>query len=359
MSAWAAVGSVLGSVLSGIFNSNSTSSTNESNLKIAQMNNEYNKQLLQMQLDYNQSAYEQEVEDWYKQQEYNSPANQRARYEEAGINPALAMIDGSTTSSTASSHNSANIPYSTAPTMQSTQYDFSGLGAAGAAIDQMAKTQSEINAIDAVTEGKQIENQYQSAILDNKIFQAAEQLKDMKYSNQKSMLENSLLSFDNSVKEQRYQNELQTHSLNVQQAEQNIINSKANTAYINALTAMSKYNLKFAEETKYLQVAQIAADVSLVGAQTKESYSRITENFSKILKNQLESEGIKVNNYILKATANSIISKQFYDEIKAQWDSYDYSYNSYLNKNSSGYNWRHYIEGFTKSLLPLGTFIKK
>lgn len=61
----------------------------KNNLELAKYNNEYNKKF------------------WYEMQDYNSPASQRARLEEAGLNPNYQSID---------SGNVSNSPVSTIPT---------------------------------------------------------------------------------------------------------------------------------------------------------------------------------------------------------------------------------------------------
>lgn len=74
--------------LDSIGNIFSTSSTNKTNLKIAQMNNEFNERMLQKQMDYN-------TEMWEKENEYNSASAQRQRLEDAGLNPYMMMDGGS------------------------------------------------------------------------------------------------------------------------------------------------------------------------------------------------------------------------------------------------------------------------
>ena len=73
------------SLLGGLFSSYGQSSSNATNLKIAQATFNHNKEM------------------WNLENEYNSPKNQMARYREAGLNPNL--MYGSV-----SSGNSNNIP---------------------------------------------------------------------------------------------------------------------------------------------------------------------------------------------------------------------------------------------------------
>lgn len=126
-------------------------STNKANLQIAQMNNEYNERQLDKQI---QTQWDM----WNAENEYNTPAAQMQRAEEAGINPynALGMISsGNASSMTAPTANTADTSGTQqmgAP-MQTT--DFSSLeglrGVARNFID-LINSQEE-------TKGKQLENQ--------------------------------------------------------------------------------------------------------------------------------------------------------------------------------------------------------
>lgn len=86
--------------------------TNQANMDIAQMSNEYNMMMLDKQI-------EQQWEMWQAENEYNSPAAQKQRYLEAGINPYMADMDaGSASSMTAPSAQAAVTPTMVGATMQ-------------------------------------------------------------------------------------------------------------------------------------------------------------------------------------------------------------------------------------------------
>ena len=79
----AGLGSIGGSLLGGIFGSNSQSSANAANLRIAQMNNEFNERMLERQIAYNrenQQVQNQWSEDMYNK--YNSPQAQVEQMED-------------------------------------------------------------------------------------------------------------------------------------------------------------------------------------------------------------------------------------------------------------------------------------
>lgn len=116
---WPAIISALAALGSSIANVVSTKKTNKSNKEIAQMNNQFNEGMFEKQI-----AYEQEMFD--KENEYNTPANQVARLQSAGLNPvwsSQAIAQGQ-----ASASGGAVSPPSAQPvTMQAPQFDFSGI----------------------------------------------------------------------------------------------------------------------------------------------------------------------------------------------------------------------------------------
>ena len=74
--------------------------TNQANLDIAHMNNQYNRENLERQID-------EQWKMWNAENEYNSASAQRARLEEAGLNPYMMMSGGSAGSATAMNGSSA------------------------------------------------------------------------------------------------------------------------------------------------------------------------------------------------------------------------------------------------------------
>lgn len=78
---------LVGDVASGLFGIGSQASSNKANMELAKYQNEWNEYM------------------WNKQNEYNTPKNQMARYLEAGLNPNLIYGSGS-----ASAGNSSSVP---------------------------------------------------------------------------------------------------------------------------------------------------------------------------------------------------------------------------------------------------------
>ena len=96
---------LIGNVVSGISNLFGNSSTNDTNREIARETNEQNYKMFQEQLAFTEDM-------WNKNNEYNTPAAQRQRFEEAGINPYMAvgqMQGGNATMATTPTPNSAQV----------------------------------------------------------------------------------------------------------------------------------------------------------------------------------------------------------------------------------------------------------
>lgn len=79
----------LGSVLSGAIGAASTSDTNKTNLKIAQMNNDFNAREARKARDF-------QLDMWNRENEYNKASSQRKRLQEAGYNPYMSDAQAGT-----------------------------------------------------------------------------------------------------------------------------------------------------------------------------------------------------------------------------------------------------------------------
>lgn len=92
------------SLLGGLFQGNQSVKAqklaNASNEKIARENNQWQRENMQMQNDWN-------IEQWNRENEYNSASAQSQRFREAGLNPYLAMTGGAS-AGTASSITSSD-----------------------------------------------------------------------------------------------------------------------------------------------------------------------------------------------------------------------------------------------------------
>lgn len=91
---------LLGSGLSGGMNKKAAKEYNKGQMKIAQMNNDFNAQQASQnrtwQTTERMAQNDWNLEQWNRENEYNSPAAQRARLEEAGYNPYMQGLAGNT-----------------------------------------------------------------------------------------------------------------------------------------------------------------------------------------------------------------------------------------------------------------------
>ena len=74
------IGAAIGGIAQTIGSAISANKTNKTNLKIAQMNNDFNREEAQKARNF-------QVEQWERENAYNTPANQRKRLQDAGYNP--------------------------------------------------------------------------------------------------------------------------------------------------------------------------------------------------------------------------------------------------------------------------------
>lgn len=103
--------------------SQSTKNTNKTNLKIADRTNQANMDIAQMSNEYNMAMLDKQIAEqwkmWHAQNEYNSPAAQRQRREDAGYNPFMGEDGGTASSMTSPSAQPAVTPTMVGATMQS------------------------------------------------------------------------------------------------------------------------------------------------------------------------------------------------------------------------------------------------
>lgn len=96
--------SLLGGLVSGIFNVGSQAMANAANMRAVRENNELHRELAEYQWSKN-------LEMWNLQNQYNSPASQMARFKEAGLNPNLIYSQGN-------AGNASSMPSYQSPTTQ-------------------------------------------------------------------------------------------------------------------------------------------------------------------------------------------------------------------------------------------------
>lgn len=332
---------VLGSLLGGVFGSNSQESANEANLKIARENNAFNERLMNKQDALNYEA-------WKRQNEYNTPSAQVQRLKEAGLNPYLMMSNGNQIG-TASSQNSSSMASSSGnPNMQA--YDPSsgisnGVNALGGAIANyinMKKAESEIAKMNI--ENKLLEQQIVSVTKDNesKSLMNDEILRGFKFDNYKKSAE-----YENQLWSNRYQQETFNSDVGIKRLqEQNL----ANQNVLQGLTAlqMSLNNKQLQNEIDAFpkrlkaELNEAYARSFAAYASGKASLSSAALNFKMALTETLKQRGLHYDNTVKLRSINSLVQTAKYTASKAKWESsmseYDYNmrhYNSPIDSDAS------------------------
>lgn len=129
----------------------------------ARLNYEYTSKLMGQQHDYN-------VSDFYLQNEYNSPSNQRSRLEAAGINPAMLGTSNTTTLGMSPTSASGYSPVDYSSVVQASQQE--------RLIDaQVANLRSQSNLTNQQAENIDIKNEYESLIGSNTVSLLGTQIK--------------------------------------------------------------------------------------------------------------------------------------------------------------------------------------
>lgn len=112
------VGSLAGSIVGNLFANQAQEKTNQANIQMTRETNDMNRMIAQETNQANREmaefAYRQNLEQWHRENEYNSPAAQMSRLKEAGLNPNL--VYGSIGNTAGGS------PTYDAPTMQGSTY---------------------------------------------------------------------------------------------------------------------------------------------------------------------------------------------------------------------------------------------
>lgn len=167
-------GSFLGNAVGGLFSSHSSRKANKANLQIARETNASNERIQDKQNQFNLAM-------WNKENAYNTPAAQRQRYEEAGINPYFAL--GNIQGGNASSLLSADSAPMQGATMQPVDYSWIGNG-----INQA--TQTAATAIAA--QGQAIDNGWKNVEKSLQVNQMIQDIKNGKLRNEYQKMSNDM-----------------------------------------------------------------------------------------------------------------------------------------------------------------------
>ena len=234
-------------LIGGIFSSNAAAKAAKAQLQAVRETNQANAQLAQKQNDWN-------LAQWNRQNSYNTPAAQRARYEEAGINPYFAL--GNIQSGMADSLSSADLanqqPVTSELQGQSSAILANSLSRAGSDFFNMSLQGEQAKKL-------QIENTFEASKL-------KEQVDSLKYDNVAKKMANdvynsSLESLKNIAKNQERLSYIHVATQSLQQV---------GTAYD---VAMKKFQQKYLQPQQYnlfeMNLNQMVADIARTKAEER------------------------------------------------------------------------------------------
>lgn len=210
-----------------------TDRTNKANLAISRETNAYNYLLASKQNDWN-------IEQWNRENAYNTPSAQRQRLLDAGLNPNL-MLDGGDAGN-ARGLDSANYANAQPTTMQNPAQEKLGLlqsiqgvlQSANETAMQYAKQRSEIANLDSQTNAQNIQNSYLRFFLDKNLEKLGHDTTTSKWTSRnaeesyaKTWLENNYM-LNYGFKQGRLQNNLTAQTISNLMTEQAFTSERSN-----------------------------------------------------------------------------------------------------------------------------------
>jgi hypothetical protein len=312
MSFWSA----LGAGISGLFgigssamNAASQNQANKYNLQAQRETNQANMAMNQSQLDYAQKMYQDQVAQQWKMfnatNAYNSPAAQKQRYLDAGLNPYMMM--GSQPAASASSMPSAGVP-NQLPMQAARMEAFNqwnlgkGLSDAGvfanidATMANAAKTKEE-------TEGVALQNEYfrrnQEADLAIKVLTASGLDEDKKY----KILKNDL--FADTYEAQKLKARLEPHAM---QYTMNHLQSQIDLNQ--TMNQIQQLNLDTGRQMQPLQLERAAREIDEICSRRDLNFARKKEAVANALvQSQVYKNMPKYKQEEVNKIAASIVSE--------------------------------------------------
>lgn len=337
LGALTAVGSMVGAAGANNANRRIANETNETNLRI---NREYN----DLQRELANQKYQKDLEQWHRQNEYNSPAQQVERMRAAGLNPALSDIS----TGIASSSPEMSLPNTTpghaemgAP-IQPVSMDLSAISDAYIQQLQAENMKEEVKGKNIDNKTRALENLYRI----NKI---REDTQHSKYAAEYQKLQNDAFGV--------------LHDLDVglRQSEIDLRKSQRDlTIMTNSLKARE---LAHFDEHMRVTIANVVADTAskIENARLSRQQALHLVQQDKVLNMQLKQAGLdyqtarRVQDYIVDQSKNAAAAS-YWETIPSAEKYIDFE--MYNNRNNLGGQLNYGIYGATRSLSPFKGFGK-
>lgn len=296
-------GSVLGSLLGGLFGSSSSSKANETNLQAARETNQMNRELFNQSL-----AWQEDM--WNKNNQYNSPAETIKRLQAAGINPALGSEFGQ-----------ASMPsVPSAPQMQPGHVqpvDYSWIG------DTVS------NGVNAFFNNQILSNQVTKGAADAQIAKT-----DAEFQNQS--LKYRLMEVMNSAYKSKWEKEQARVAYNVlnKTQQESIMQSQWNTkvmqkSYEEAIEriALNKLQQKsmeianqYAPQLNDAQLKQYHASVANLYAAARNQDAQALESGARKILVDLQQQGVRLSNQQQDSIMDALIDEAWSNADKAYYE---------------------------------------
>lgn len=270
--------SVGSNIIGGIFNRNAQRAANNTNMAIARETNAQNYRIFREQNEFNKDQFNQYLQ-------YNTPAAQRARFEEAGINPYLAMNNVQ-----AGNANSALSSANAAP-MQAAQVQPEN-GMAVGVQNAMMNAAAVMNAVsDANLKNQQanrqrLENASFAEDFANRMEEIRSRIGLNKSSKDLQGSQKQLYDFDFKFRNDTLANAMKLSDLSVAQGDAILQNTLAQTAKVKIETDVMNWDLglkkKYDEQFLKGQIANLVADVLVKYQNISESKNRMRNDNARV-----------------------------------------------------------------------------
>jgi len=248
------------------------------------------------------------LEQWNRSNEYNTPANQRKRLEEAGINPALALSNitpGITQAVTSASGEGAPRAENALGTLGQ------GVASGGAQIAAMAQQQQLIDLQKQKVEADIAKTQAET--------QGIETDNETRKDKNEAELANVRAQTDSTLYNVARQRKFEEADLKKLQSEALAAANQAD--YIQAQTLLAEFELKHTAPAKVLEIQakikSLFVTMAYIRAQTQLSYAQKELLMKKALTETLQQDVIAENAVILRKTQR-FVEEKIKSEIKSK-----------------------------------------
>lgn len=262
---------IIGSLIGGAFQKSAQRAANRTNLAIARETNAQNYQIFREQNEFNKEQFNNYLQ-------YNTPAAQRARYEDAGINPymALGSMQNGNAQSVLTSANSAP--------MQATQVQpengmANGIQSALLNAATIMSAVSDARLKNAEADKRNLENGVFAEDFANRMAEIRSKIGLNDSSRDKNKSEKNIYDFDFKFKNDTLANAMKLSDLSVQQGDALLKKTEAETNKLQIETDVLQWDLdlkkKYDESFLKVNLANAIADYAVKLQGIKESNNRM------------------------------------------------------------------------------------